>query len=96
MNKMREALEELLHNRSKDYLHPDDRRMIAEALADKPSAPWLTYFVEATYATPNGNTGQWSGRMASSTGDILADAEKIIRKYRRVAGKLDIKATALR
>jgi len=73
------------------------RRLMPQLAPVEPEPePATTYFVQATYATPNGNRGRWSGRMGSSSGDILADAERIVRKYRRVAGKLDIKATAIR
>lgn len=54
------------------------------------------FAISATYATPSGRMGSFAAiRMARSGSDALRWAERHIRKARRVAGKLDIRAHAI-
>jgi hypothetical protein len=54
----------------------------------------LDYSASATYATPAGGIGHWSGVvLALNHATAHYAADKLIRKQRKVAGKLDIKIT---
>jgi hypothetical protein len=50
------------------------------------------YHIKATYATPRGFRAAWHFHMLATPDNVLTAASDIVRKRRRVAGKLDIVA----
>lgn len=69
---------------------PDYDSAIATATAITPIL--RDYFVTASYATPSGAFGNWSGTvLALHSADAHKVATALVHKRRKVAGKLDIK-----
>jgi len=54
------------------------------------------FYAVATYATPCGSVGLWTGEILATPDTALQIAAQTVRRKRSVAGKLDIKVVPIR